>query len=40
MKIGIIGAMAQEVAVLKENLADMQTWEKAGNILFRDICRS
>lgn len=30
MKIGIIGAMAQEVAVLKENLADMQTWEKAG----------
>lgn len=30
MKIGVIGAMAQEVALLKEQLAEMTTWEKSG----------
>ncbi len=30
MKIGIIGAMAQEVEVLKTKLQEMQTWSKAG----------
>lgn len=30
MKIGVIGAMAQEVAVLKEQLKEMRTWEKSG----------
>uniref|UniRef100_UPI00403FB3E9 5'-methylthioadenosine/adenosylhomocysteine nucleosidase n=1 Tax=Candidatus Enterococcus willemsii TaxID=1857215 RepID=UPI00403FB3E9 len=30
MKIGIIGAMAQEVAVLKAKLDNLKVWEKAG----------
>lgn len=30
MKIGIIGAMAQEVKVLTESLEEMERWEKAG----------
>lgn len=30
MKIGIIGAMAQEVEVLKQNLQDIRTWKMAG----------
>lgn len=37
MKIGIIGAMAQEVKVLKENLQDLQIWEKAGLTFFQGI---
>lgn len=35
MKIGIIGAMAQEVKVLKEKLEDLQTWTKAGADFFK-----
>jgi len=35
MKIGIIGAMAQEVKVLTENLTDLQTWEQAGATFFQ-----
>ena len=30
MKIGVIGAMAQEVALLKEQLEGMMTWKKSG----------
>ena len=30
MKIGVIGAMAQEVALLKEQLGEMTTWKKSG----------
>ncbi|AYW47996.1 5'-methylthioadenosine/S-adenosylhomocysteine nucleosidase [Tetragenococcus osmophilus] len=30
MKIGIIGAMAQEVKVLTESLEEIKSWEKAG----------
>lgn len=30
MKIGIIGAMAQEVKLLQENLVNQKTWEKTG----------
>lgn len=30
MKIGIIGAMDQEVKILKEKLTDTMSWERAG----------
>lgn len=30
MKIGIIGAMDQEVKILKENLTEARSWERAG----------
>lgn len=35
MKIGVIGAMAQEVALLKEKLEDCQTWNKAGATFYQ-----
>ncbi|MGX6962399.1 5'-methylthioadenosine/adenosylhomocysteine nucleosidase [Vagococcus xieshaowenii] len=34
MKIGIIGAMAEEVIVLKEAMNNMSTWNEAGNAFF------
>jgi adenosylhomocysteine nucleosidase len=32
MKIGIIGAMDQEVKILKEHLTDTRSWERAGAV--------
>ena len=34
MKIGIIGAMAEEVIVLKEAMKNMESWHEAGNEFF------
>ena len=34
MKLGIIGAMAVEIAALKENMKDIQTTEKAGMVFY------
>ena len=30
MKIGIIGAMEEEVQILRENLSEPLSWERAG----------
>lgn len=35
MKIGVIGAMAQEVELLKEKLEGCQTWSKAGATFYQ-----
>ncbi|MGX7031341.1 5'-methylthioadenosine/adenosylhomocysteine nucleosidase [Vagococcus zengguangii] len=35
MKIGIIGAMAEEVIVLKEAMENMSSWQEAGNEFFQ-----
>ena len=34
MKLGIIGAMAVEIAALKDNMKDIQTTEKAGMVFY------
>ena len=34
LKIGIIGAMDQEVEILKNKLEDLKTWEEAGALFF------
>ena len=35
MKIGIIGAMAQEVTLLREHLENQTTWQKAGATFYQ-----
>lgn len=34
MKIGIIGAMPQEIALLKQELVELKTWQEAGATFF------
>lgn len=37
MKIGIIGAMAQEVKLLQEHLVNQKTWKKAGATFYQGM---
>ena len=37
MKIGIIGAMPQEIKILTETLQQLTTWEKAGALFYSGV---